>query len=134
MKFILSRCSITYSFLILCILASINASAESSSIPEITQQQFDQLKLSNETVFIAFHTSWCSGCRAQHKSLSALLPHYKGQANVYMLNWDNRADFNIPSPLQRTTIVVYKKGEIVDQLIGTNRKNVIQQLIDKHLK
>jgi len=99
------------------------------AIPHITQEQFDDFAKTNKTVFIGFHTDWCGSCRAQHKSLASLQQDYK---NVFMLNWDERKQFNIPAPAARTTIVAYREGKIIDQLIGSNGLDAIKNFLSKN--
>jgi len=101
------------------------------NISHITQEQFDDFAKTNKTVFIGFHTDWCGSCRAQHKSLASLQQDY---TNVFMLNWDERKQFNIPAPAARTTIVAYKEGKIIDQLIGSNDLDAINNFLSKNSK
>ncbi|MDA7704991.1 thioredoxin family protein [Rickettsiales bacterium] len=100
---------------------------------QITQEQFDELKNTNEPLFIGFNATWCGQCRKQDAALFEIKDNYQNKAKIFWMNWDKRKEYNISYPKQRTTIVFYKKGQIIDQLIGENNKDKIQEFLDKNI-
>jgi thioredoxin 1 len=93
----------------------------------------DVLKASTP-VLVDFWAEWCGPCRAMEPSISALAGDYVGKIRVGKLNVDDN-----PSTTMRymvrgiPTVILFKGGEIVDQLVGLADKSALKQMVDKHL-
>ena len=107
----------------------------SDQIVELTDDNFDQqIQRSNGPVLVDFWASWCPPCRTIAPSLEQLAEEMAGQARVAKINVDENGDlanrFGIRSI---PTLMVFKDGRVVDQVIGAVPKEQLRLLIEKHL-
>jgi thioredoxin 1 len=85
----------------------------------ITDQNFDELLKSNAAVLIDFHATWCGPCRMLGPIVEELSNTYEGRLLVGKADVEEAAEvaerFGIRSV---PTLLFFKNGEKVDQLIG----------------
>ena len=85
-------------------------------------------------VLVDFWAEWCGPCRAMEPSINALAGDYVGKISVGKLNVDDN-----PSTTMRymvrgiPTVMLFKGGEIVDQVVGLVDKGTLKQMLDKHV-
>jgi len=79
-------------------------------------------------------TNWCGPCRQIAPIVDQLSIDYQGKVGVGKLDATANSDLvaelgvrNIP------TILIYKDGEIVDRNVGMSTKELLSELIEKHL-
>jgi thioredoxin 1 len=79
-------------------------------------------------------TNWCNPCRQIAPIVDQLSIDYQGKVGVGKLDATANSDLvaelgirNIP------TILIYKDGEIVDRNVGMSTKELLSELIEKHL-
>ncbi len=93
-----------------------------------------------KTVFIDFYTDWCTTCRAQAKTISALKaenPAYEKNISFIAVDWDihSKSDLarrlNIP---RRSTLVVLKGDKELGRIVAGTRKSEIKTLLDTALQ
>jgi len=106
-----------------------------NGILEVTDSNFDQDVLKSETpVLVDFWATWCGPCRAIAPIVEELAKDYQGKVKVGKMDVDR----NSATPMRYKvtgipTLLVFKRGQVVEQLVGYRAKNEIQQAIDKHL-
>jgi len=106
----------------------------SNNIVTLNEENFDQETAKDSPIVVDFWATWCAPCRLIAPHLEALSKEYEGRARVGKVNVDESGA--IASRFQISsipTLLVFKGGQVVDQLIGAVPKDSIQQLIDKHL-
>lgn len=102
---------------------------------EFSDQNFEQEVLkSDKPVLVDFWAEWCAPCRMISPAVEAIAGEYAGRAKVGKLNVDENVSvtsrYNIRSI---PTLLVFKNGEIKDQLVGTTSKDNLARLLDKNL-
>ena len=109
--------------------------ADSQNVMKATDANFptDVLK-SNQLAVVDFWAEWCGPCRLLGPTIEALADEYAGKIKVYKMNVDE----NDQTPTQFhirgiPTVILFKNGEVVDQLVGNQPKDVIAQAIQRNL-
>ena len=107
----------------------------SEKILTITDTTFeaDVIK-SDKPVLVDFWATWCAPCKAIAPTLDAIADEYDGQIAVGKVNVDDSPATpgkygvrGIP------TIILFKDGKVVDQVVGAVPKSQLEALIKKAL-
>jgi thioredoxin 1 len=107
----------------------------SNSILEVNDSNFDQDVLkSDKPVLIDFWAAWCGPCRALAPIVDELATAYEGKVKVAKMDVDR----NSATPMRYgvrgiPTLLVFKGGQVKEQIVGYVPKEQIQKAIDKHL-
>jgi thioredoxin 1 len=104
-------------------------------ILELTEENFDEhVAKTRQPILVDFWASWCAPCKIVAPSLEELAGELAGQAHIAKVNVEDNGDlanrFGISSI---PTLILFKDGKIVDQLIGAAPKAQIRTMVDKHL-
>lgn len=109
--------------------------AEKSNIAHFTDDNFEQEVNKNTLpVLVDFWAAWCAPCRAIAPLLEELANEYQGRVKIGKLNVDEQP--NIASTLgirALPTLLLFKSGEVVEQVVGAVSKNKIDEMIKSHL-
>lgn len=87
------------------------------------------------TVLVDFWAEWCGPCKALAPTLEGIASEYGKQLKVVKVNVDESP--NTPQQYKVRgipTLVIFKNGQVVDQLVGNQPKDSIKGVIDKALK
>jgi thioredoxin 1 len=102
---------------------------------EFTDQNFDQDVLkSDQPVLVDFWATWCAPCRMIGPTVDSLADEYAGRVKVGKVNVDQN-----PAVLTRygirsvPALLLFKAGQIQEQVVGLASKDVLGKLLDKHL-
>ena len=102
---------------------------------EFSDSNFDQEVLkSDKPVLVDFWATWCAPCRMIAPHVEAIADEYANRAKVGKLNVDENlavtGRYNIRGI---PTLLLFKNGQIQEQVVGATSKEAISKLIDKHL-
>ena len=82
---------------------------------------------------VDFWAEWCGPCRMQIPIIEELAKDYEGDSSVKIakLNVDEAQEvagkFGVMSI---PTLILFKGGEVVEQLVGVHQKNVLKEKIE----
>lgn len=102
---------------------------------EFTDQNFEQEVLkSDQPVVVDFWAAWCAPCRMMAPAVEAIAEQYANRVKVGKLNVDENMSvagrYNIRGI---PTILLFKNGQIQEQVVGATSKDALTKIIDKHL-
>lgn len=93
-----------------------------------------QVLESTEPVLVDFWATWCAPCRAIAPSIDALATQYKGQLKVAKVNIDENQDTPQQYGIRSIpTLLVFKGGMVVEQIVGSVPKSKIEEAVKKAL-
>jgi thioredoxin len=107
----------------------------SNGIVEVTDANFDQLVLkSDQPVMIDFWAAWCGPCRALAPIVEELATQYSGKLKVVKMDVDK----NVATPQRYgvrgiPTLLIFKGGQVQEQIVGYVPKENIQKAVDRQL-
>jgi len=107
----------------------------SDNVLEFTDDNFDSEVIKSDTpVLVDFWATWCAPCKAIAPTIDALAESFNGKVKIGKVNVDDNP--NIPGQFGVRgipTLILFKDGKVVDQLVGAIPKNQLEELINKAL-
>jgi thioredoxin 1 len=104
-------------------------------VQTLTDTNFDDSVIkAARPVVVDFWAEWCGPCRRLAPTIDELATEYDGKIVVGKLNVDeNPAIQSRFSIMGIPTVLIFKGGEVVEQVVGLADKGAFKKLIDKHV-
>lgn len=105
------------------------------NVAEFTDANFEAEVLKSETpVLVDFWAPWCGPCRQIAPSIEALSTEYAGKIKIGKLNTDEQTAVSERFGIRSIpTLLIFKNGEVVNQLVGALPKDKIAEQLKKAL-
>ena len=100
----------------------------------VTDAEFDRVVKEHPYVIVDFWAEWCAPCRAIAPIVDELAKKYAGKVTFVKLNTDEN-----PEVPQRymvmgiPTLLFFKDGKLVDQVVGAMPRVPFEERVKKHL-
>ncbi len=107
----------------------------SEKVQAFTDANFESDVLqSNLPVIVDFWATWCAPCKAIGPVIDAIAEEYDGKVKVGKVNVDeNPATPSKYGVRGIPTIILFKDGKVIDQLVGAVPKAQLEVLVKKAL-
>ncbi len=104
-------------------------------ILELSDANFDQQVLkADKPTLVDFWAEWCAPCRAIGPVVEDIAKSYQGKLQVGKMNIDNHPGVPTRYSVRAIpTLLIFKNGQVVDQVVGLVSKGKLDELVKKHL-
>jgi len=101
----------------------------------VTDEDFEaEILKSEKPVLVDFWAAWCGPCKAIAPTIEALAEEYAGQIRVAKLDVDNNPKSAMKFGIKAIpTMIMFKDGEVSDQITGAVGKAQLEEAIKKVL-
>jgi thioredoxin 1 len=101
----------------------------------LTQENFEKEVLAAKGVtLVDFWAPWCGPCRMLAPVIEGLATEFAGKAKVGKVNVDESAALAQQYGIMSIpTIIIFKDGKPVDQLVGLQTKDRLVAKVEEHL-
>ena len=107
----------------------------SAGIVELNDAIFDSEVLKSESpVLVDFWAPWCGPCRILAPVVEEIANSYTGRIKVGKLNVDDNQETTMQYSIRSIpTLIIFKNGKALDQIIGAVPKSEIEKMVKKAL-
>jgi len=100
---------------------------------ELTNENFEAT-IKEGVSLVDFWAPWCGPCRMIAPVIEELAEDFDGKANICKVNTDEQQEIAGKYGIRSIpTILFFKNGEMVDQMVGAASKDVFAEKINSHL-
>ncbi len=103
-------------------------------VQQVSDAEFEVKISSAQPSLVDFWAPWCGPCKAIGPVVEDLANEYDGKVSIYKMNVDDNpvtpGKFGIRAI---PTLILFKKGEVIDQITGAVGKTQLVSLINKAL-
>ncbi len=102
---------------------------------ELTEGNFQDEVIKSETpVLVDFWAEWCGPCKMIAPVVEELAKEYDGKLKVGKMDVDANQDLSGQLGIRSIpTLLIFKGGRVVDQVVGAVPKRVLVERLSKHL-
>lgn len=102
---------------------------------ELTDSNFDNEVLTSDTpVLVDFWAEWCGPCRMIGPVVEELASDYAGKVKVGKVDVDSNPEVSVKYGIRSIpALLIFKDGEVVDQIIGAVPKTQLEKHLDAQI-
>ena len=105
----------------------------SESIVELSDSSFESEVINSEKpVLVDFWAPWCGPCRALAPVIEEISTDFVDKLKVGKVNVDDNPEISMKFGIRSIpTLMVFKDGEVLEQIIGAVPKSEIERALEK---
>ena len=105
----------------------------SGKVVVVTDAEFESTVLqSDKPVLLDFWAEWCQPCKMLSPTVEEIAGEYEDAVKVGKLNVDDNPDTATKYGIRGIpTLLFFKGGQVVQQLVGVKSKSEIKKVIDE---
>lgn len=103
----------------------------SDKVLNLTMDNFeDEVENSNLPVLVDFWAAWCGPCKMIAPIIDQLAEEFDGKAKIAKVNVDENRELSMRFQVTSIpTLLLFKDGEVVNQLVGARPKAELVKLL-----
>lgn len=107
----------------------------SGNVVEITDSNFESEVLkSDKLTLVDFWAPWCGPCKIIGPIMEELANDYEGKVKFTKLNVDDNPNTASAYGIRGIpTVIFYKNGEVIEQVVGAVPKSELEKVITKEI-
>jgi thioredoxin 1 len=105
------------------------------ALTEISDTTFEtEVLQSSHPVLVDFWATWCGPCKALSPKLEEISQSYVGKVKFAKMDVDQNREVPARFGIRGIpTLILFKNGKMLDQVVGNQPREVIEELLDKAL-
>jgi thioredoxin 1 len=107
----------------------------SENVQEFTDDNFKgEVLESSQPVLVDFWAEWCGPCRALAPTIEKIARDYNGKVKVGKVDTDVNRETALQYRIESIpTVILFKKGEVVQKFVGLRREADYKQVLDAEM-
>ena len=103
---------------------------------DVNEENFDDIVInSDKPVLVDFWAEWCGPCKMLTPTIEAIAEEYNEKSSVVKINVDDAPAIATKYGIRSIpSILLFTKGEVVEQRVGAVSKEELTSLLDKTIE
>ena len=102
----------------------------SKEVVNLNSESFDKFLQENEVAVVDFWAVWCMPCLMVAPIMENLAKKYEGKIAFGKVNVDEERDIAMRFGIMSIpTIIIFKEGKVVDQIVGAMPEKMLEEKI-----
>ncbi|MGI9280170.1 MAG: thioredoxin [Endozoicomonas sp.] len=105
------------------------------SVHELTDHNhFERINNHSDWFLVDFWATWCGPCKVMNPVIEKIGDSYEGQVATSKANVDELQELAKKYGIRGVpTLILFHKGQAVDQLVGSKPEKAVTQWLDNHI-
>ncbi len=105
------------------------------NVQTFTDSNFEETVMkAGQPVLVDFWAEWCGPCKRLAPTIEALAGEYTGKVTIGKLNVDENPATAFKFQIRGIpAMLVFKGGQVVEQVVGLTPKEELKKVLDRHV-